>query len=162
MENSKYATHVVDVFAEKKYGGNQLAVARDGASIEDAQMQKIACEFNFSETTFILSHSEIGGGYDVRIFTPKEELPLPGHPTLGTAYVIQKEIVGKQVDSPFATSFEPGDGLDHIGFKVRDPAGMFKSLIRKGATSALVSADRNGVKGIYHLKDPNGNWIGFF
>ena len=66
------------------------------------------------------------------------------------------------VDSPFATPFEPGDGLDHIGFKVKDPAGMFRSLIRKGATSALVPADRNGVKGIYYLKDPNGNWIGFF
>jgi trans-2,3-dihydro-3-hydroxyanthranilate isomerase len=89
---------IVDVFAEKKYAGNQLAVVRYGKDASDVMMQKIAREVNFSETTFIISDQEHVGGYDVRIFTPKDEVPFAGHPTLGTAYVIRKEIVRKPVD----------------------------------------------------------------
>jgi trans-2,3-dihydro-3-hydroxyanthranilate isomerase len=89
---------IVDVFAEEKYAGNQLAVVRYGKDVSDAEMQKIAREVNFSETTFITSDEEHDGGYDVRIFTPKEEVPFAGHPTLGTAYVIRKEIVRRPVD----------------------------------------------------------------
>jgi trans-2,3-dihydro-3-hydroxyanthranilate isomerase len=62
-------------------------------------MQKIAREMNYSETTFILSESPQNGGYDVRIFTPQKEVPFAGHPTLGTAYVIQREIVAKPVET---------------------------------------------------------------
>ena len=89
---------IVDVFAEEKYAGNQLAVVRYGRDLSDVTMQKIAREVNFSETTFITSDQEHDGGYDVRIFTPKEEIPFAGHPTLGTAYVIRKEIVTRPVD----------------------------------------------------------------
>lgn len=89
---------IVDVFAEEKYAGNQLAVVRYGRNVSDTEMQKIAREMNFSETTFVISDQEHDGGYDVRILTPKEEVPFAGHPTLGTAYVIRKEIVRKPVD----------------------------------------------------------------
>jgi trans-2,3-dihydro-3-hydroxyanthranilate isomerase len=58
-------------------------------------MQRIAQEMHFSETTFITSEEERNGGYDVRVFTPETELPFAGHPTLGTAYVLQKEIIHK-------------------------------------------------------------------
>jgi trans-2,3-dihydro-3-hydroxyanthranilate isomerase len=61
-------------------------------------MQRIAKEMNYSETTFILSDVERDGGFDVRIFTPEEELPFAGHPTLGTAFVIQQEIIQSPVD----------------------------------------------------------------
>jgi trans-2,3-dihydro-3-hydroxyanthranilate isomerase len=81
--------YMVDVFAEEKYAGNQLAVFRNAAALSSAQMQRIANEMHFSETTFILSDEKRGGGYDVRIFTPATELPFAGHPTLGTAYVIR-------------------------------------------------------------------------
>lgn len=64
--------------------------------------------------------------------------------------------------SPFATRYAPGDGLDHIGFKVQDPASTFKRLVGKGAVPALVPSDKDGVKGIYYLKDPDGNWVEFF
>ena len=84
---------IVDVFAEEKYAGNQLAVFQDAAGLSQAQMQRLAKEMNYSETTFILSATERDGGYDVRIFTPEEELPFAGHPTLGTAYVIQHDII---------------------------------------------------------------------
>jgi len=88
---------IVDVFAEEKYAGNQLGVFRRAKGLSDKQMQKIAKEMNYSETTFILTDEEKEGGFDVRIFTPEEELPFAGHPTLGTAFVIQQEILKEPV-----------------------------------------------------------------
>jgi len=85
--------HIVDVFAEEKYAGNQLAVFRNTQGLSDEEMQKLARETNFSETTFILADAPRDGGYDVRIFTPTAEVPFAGHPTLGTAYVIRHEII---------------------------------------------------------------------
>ena len=85
--------YIVDVFAEERYAGNQLAVVRGGGDLTDETLQKIALEMNYSETTFVLSDEESEGGYDVRIFTPGEEVPFAGHPTLGTAYVIQHELL---------------------------------------------------------------------
>jgi trans-2,3-dihydro-3-hydroxyanthranilate isomerase len=84
---------IVDVFAEEKYAGNQLAVVRGAAGLSDETLQKITREMNYSETTFILSEEERNGGYDVRIFTPGGEVPFAGHPTLGTAHVIRDEIL---------------------------------------------------------------------
>lgn len=89
--------YIVDVFAETKYAGNQLAVILDAAGLSSETMQAIAKEMNYSETTFLLSREPSKGGYGVRIFTPAEEVPFAGHPTLGTAYVIQKEIIGAPV-----------------------------------------------------------------
>lgn len=92
--------YIVDVFAESKYAGNQLAVfcGAGVAELADTQMLQIAKEINYSETTFIRSPNLRNNGYDVRIFTPKKELPFAGHPTLGTAFVIQQEIISKLVD----------------------------------------------------------------
>ena len=81
--------YIVDVFAENKYEGNQLAVFIPEGKMEPTEMQKIAREMNFSETTFINSGIQDNGGYDVKIFSPDSELPFAGHPTLGTAYVIK-------------------------------------------------------------------------
>ena len=91
--------YILDVFAEEKFAGNQLAVVKDAGGLSDIQMLRIAREINFSETTFILSNEKRNGGYDVRIFTPKEEVPFAGHPTLGTAFVIQHEIIKKHVET---------------------------------------------------------------
>ena len=85
--------YIVDVFAERKYEGNQLAVFLAEDTFSDAEMQKIAREMNFSETTFITSMKD----YKVRIFTPDVELPFAGHPTLGTSLVIQKEIIKSNI-----------------------------------------------------------------
>jgi len=82
--------YIVDVFAEQKYQGNQLAVLIPDRDLAVAEMQQIAREINFSETSFIVSGKQENGGYDVRIFTPDVEVPFAGHPTLGTAYVIHK------------------------------------------------------------------------
>lgn len=88
--------NIVDVFAESKFGGNQLAVFKNTHSLKTEEMQQIAKEMNYSETTFIRSDEKRDEGYDVRIFTPQTELPFAGHPTLGTAYVIQKEFIKSQ------------------------------------------------------------------
>ena len=90
--------YIVDVFAEEKYAGNQLAVVRGGAGLSDKALRKIALEMNYSETAFVLSDWETDGGYEVRIFTPGREVPFAGHPTLGTAYVIRHEILAQPVE----------------------------------------------------------------
>lgn len=68
--------YLVDVFAEEKYAGNQLAVIRNAGVPHTAEMQKIANEIHFSEATFILSDRKRNDGYDVRIFTPSVEVPF--------------------------------------------------------------------------------------
>jgi trans-2,3-dihydro-3-hydroxyanthranilate isomerase len=89
---------ITDVFAEKPLEGNQLATFFDFGTLDGHQMQRIAKETNFSETTFITSSEESRGGYDVRIFTPTEEIPFAGHPTLGTAYLIREKLIRKKVE----------------------------------------------------------------
>jgi len=88
----KLTFYIVDVFAEEKFSGNQLAVFRGGVKLSPEQMQSIAREMHFSETTFIMSEEKRNGGYDVLIFTPSTEVPFAGHPTLGTAHIIRSEI----------------------------------------------------------------------
>lgn len=89
--------YITDVFAEGPYAGNQLATLLDAADLRTDEMQKIARAFNFAETTFITGGS-LEDGFDVRIFTPLSELPFAGHPTLGTSYLIRKEILKSDVD----------------------------------------------------------------
>lgn len=92
MDNAmkEFEFYIVDVFAEELYSGNQLAVFPDADGLSTAEMQRIAGEINYSETTFVSSKAPEGGGYDVRIFTPKTEVPFAGHPVLGTAFVIRQ------------------------------------------------------------------------
>ena len=88
----RYKFYIVDVFAENKYEGNQLAVIMNAHGLSDGDMQRIAKEMNYSETTFILTGEKRNRGYDVRIFTPESEIPFAGHPTLGTAWIIRQFI----------------------------------------------------------------------
>ena len=93
------AIYIVDVFAESKFEGNQLAVVIDKLKLSTNIMQKIAREINFSETTFVTGFDLSKKIFNVRIFTPYEELPFAGHPTLGTAFICQRELIKSQVDS---------------------------------------------------------------
>jgi trans-2,3-dihydro-3-hydroxyanthranilate isomerase len=77
-----------DVFTDRAFGGNQLAVFPDARSIDPALMPSITREFNFSETTFVLPPDDPAHTARVRIFTPGRELPFAGHPTVGTAHVL--------------------------------------------------------------------------
>jgi trans-2,3-dihydro-3-hydroxyanthranilate isomerase len=78
---------VADVFTDRPLAGNQLAVFTDGRGLEDEEMQSLAREMNFSETVFVLP-KEADGHARMRIFTPKNEMPFAGHPTLGCAFVL--------------------------------------------------------------------------
>ncbi|WP_407272122.1 PhzF family phenazine biosynthesis protein [Radiobacillus sp. PE A8.2] len=95
----KLTYYIVDVFAEQKYQGNQLAVFFATENLSTEEMQKIANEMHFSETTFILSKDKQNNGYDVRIFTPESEIPFAGHPTIGTSYVINEAIEKGESDN---------------------------------------------------------------
>lgn len=90
--------YIVDVFAETKYAGNQLAVFTPGRKYSSDEMLLITREMHFSETTFITSDEMSDGCFHVRIFTPEEELPFAGHPTLGTAFVIRELLLHQKVD----------------------------------------------------------------
>ncbi|MBR0847026.1 PhzF family phenazine biosynthesis protein [Bradyrhizobium diazoefficiens] len=78
----------VDVFTDRAFGGNQLAVVLDAGGLSTTQMQSIATEFNYSETTFVLPPRDKANDAEVRIFTPVRELPFAGHPNVGTAFVL--------------------------------------------------------------------------
>ena len=78
----------VDVFTDRAFGGNQLAVVLDAGGLTTAQMQAVATEFNYSETTFVLPPRDRANDAEVRIFTPVQELAFAGHPNVGTAFVL--------------------------------------------------------------------------
>ena len=95
---SRISFFITDVFATGKYSGNQLATLIHDGRRPDEEMQQVAAEFGFSETTFVMAQEPVDGGYPVRIFTPRAEVDFAGHPTLGTAYIIQRYVIGQTVD----------------------------------------------------------------
>ncbi len=86
----RYVT--ADVFTDKVFGGNPLAVVLDAEKLSTAQMQSIATEFNYSETTFVLAPQNLAHTAHVRIFTARVEVPFAGHPNVGTAVVLAREL----------------------------------------------------------------------
>lgn len=86
-----YSFVTVDVFTDRRFGGNQLAVFPDARGLSDAQMQSLANEFNLSETTFVLPPADPSHTARVRIFNRTTEMPFAGHPNVGTAYVLARD-----------------------------------------------------------------------
>ncbi|HEY2977503.1 MAG TPA: PhzF family phenazine biosynthesis isomerase, partial [Burkholderiaceae bacterium] len=84
--------YMADVFAEKPYAGNPLAVVIGDESLPEETMQRVAAEINFSETTFVVPMPLADGAYPVRIFTPAREIAFAGHPILGTASVLRHHL----------------------------------------------------------------------
>jgi trans-2,3-dihydro-3-hydroxyanthranilate isomerase len=80
----------IDVFTDVPYAGNQLAVFPDSDNLTSQQMQQLANEINYSESTFIFNSNDINADFEIRIFTPKQEVPFAGHPTIGTAFALYK------------------------------------------------------------------------
>ncbi len=95
---------LVDVFCERPLEGNQLCVVPEPVDLDDDTMQAIAMEIGFSETTFVTE--TVGDRYSMRIFTPAQELPFAGHPTLGTAFVLVSE---GRVSSPLTQVVRAGE-----------------------------------------------------
>lgn len=156
----KFTFYIVDVFAEEKYAGNQLAVIREADPLSTPEMQKIAKEMHFSETTFILSDEKRKGGYDVRIFSPQKELPFAGHPTLGTAYVIQREIIKKAVDN-IILNLKVGQIPVSFSYVGKQPSRLFMKQVQPtfGKTfsandiSQVVSLDAKEIDGRFPIQE---------
>ncbi|QPF82643.1 PhzF family phenazine biosynthesis protein [Bradyrhizobium genosp. L] len=97
----------VDVFTNRAFGGNPLAVVLDAGGLSTAQMQAIAIEFNYSETTFVLPPQDGANDANVRIFTTRSEIPFAGHPNVGTAFVLATQAA----KAPARLRFEEKAGL---------------------------------------------------
>lgn len=125
-----------DVFTDRKFGGNQLAVIPDGRALSSAQMQAIAGEFNIAETTFVLPPQDPAHTAQVRIFTPRAELPFAGHPNIGTAYVIAMEanMAGRPLAVPLVFEERAGlvrldlikDGDSLLGARLAPPQALVR------------------------------------
>lgn len=90
--------YIVDVFTEKKYAGNQLAVFLDANSLSTEQMQQVAREINFAESTFVTQLDAKKNTATIRIFTPEHEMQFAGHPIIGTSWVLMHKVFENKPD----------------------------------------------------------------
>lgn len=119
----RYVT--ADVFSSTAFQGNPVAVVLDAESLSSEQMQRIAAEFGYSETTFVLAPRNPENSAWVRIFSPSKEFPFAGHPNIGTAYVLAMEIYHAGRLPPETMAFEEAAGLVRIRilFEAGKPIG---------------------------------------
>lgn len=129
MKQLDYLT--LDVFTSERFGGNPLAVVFAADELTSEQMQAIATEFNYSETTFVLAPESSANDARVRIFTPTEEMPFAGHPNVGTAWALAQ--AGD--DRPETLRFEEKAGLVEIHLE------WDHTELRKAEVAAPVSLD---------------------
>lgn len=116
----KLRYHLVDVFTDRVFGGNQLAVFTNGRGIQPELMQSIAKELNLSETTFVLPPETAGNDYRVRIFTPGAELPMAGHPTVGTSFILAREHMIERGQEEITIKLEEGVGTIPVQINFKD------------------------------------------
>lgn len=128
----KYRFHILDVFTTSAFGGNQLAVLPDARGISAEGMQKIAREFNFAESTFVLPAEDSGNTRRVRIFTPKAEIPFAGHPTIGTAAAL---VMTGELGPGDRHSLVLEEGVGPVGVEVERRAGALHATLT--VTNAL-------------------------
>lgn len=157
----RYKYYTADVFSDRPFGGNQLAVFPDGRDLVSAQMQAVAREFNISETVFVFPPKDSANTRRLRIFTPGAELPFAGHPTVGAAVVLAAigelaldanpvNIVFEEGAGPVAVSIELVDGRPVIAkltapklpeFGPPPPSSSKLAAMLSLAESDLLSAD---------------------
>jgi trans-2,3-dihydro-3-hydroxyanthranilate isomerase len=144
---------IVDVFCLDKYSGNQLAVVIPDKEITSKLMQETASEFHFSETTFINKKSD--DGYDVRIFTPGREVPFAGHPALGSAYIIGKEIL-KEFPERIVLNLKAGKipvTMDDGILRMRQNAPEFGRIFNGEEVSKIISLDPDKIDMNYPVQE---------
>jgi trans-2,3-dihydro-3-hydroxyanthranilate isomerase len=129
---------LVDVFTDRKFGGNQLAVFRDADGLDDPSMQAAAKELNLPETTFVVPAVN-GGDHRLRIFTPARELPFAGHPTVGTAFVLA---AGRDATLRLEEQVGTLAVTVRAGFtEMEQPLPTFEPVEDRAAVAASVSLD---------------------
>jgi trans-2,3-dihydro-3-hydroxyanthranilate isomerase len=116
----KLRYHLVDVFTDRAFGGNPLAVFTNGRGIQPELMQSIAKELNLSETTYVLPPENPENDYRVRIFTPGAELPMAGHPTIGTSFILAREHMIKLRGEETTIKLEEGVGTISVQLNFKD------------------------------------------
>jgi len=121
-EQRRYRYYICDVFTDRRFGGNPLAVLPEAEGLSDGEMQQIAREFNFSESTFVLPSTK--HSRKVRIFTPTAEIPFAGHPNVGTAFALATAGAFGEVEEPAMVTFE-------------EKAGVVPMTIRRDASRGL-------------------------
>ena len=130
----RYDFMILDVFTQEAFGGNQLAVLTDARGLSAQAMQKVAREFNFAETTFVLPPSDPAHAGQVRIFTPKNELPFAGHPTVGTACALVmsgRTKLGELI-------LEEGVGPVHVTTRKKDAIHSARLRLNRGPDTSDV------------------------
>ena len=151
-----YPYFIVDVFAEGKYEGNQLAVVLGGKKISEDKMQAIAKEMNFSETVYIISIEN----YEVRIFTPQTEIPFAGHPTLGAAYILKTEFIKERVKTislnmkigKIAVLFKyKGDEISDIWMEHKEPT--FSGFFSPDLLAGVLGVNENDIDGRFKIQE---------
>ncbi len=146
----------VDVFTAKMFGGNPLAVVLDAEGLTPAQMQSIAREFNYAETTFVLPPADAANTAQVRIFTPGRELPFAGHPNVGTAFALaQLGMVREQARFEEGAGLVPVDllreGATVIGAELRAPQPLTVAPAPNAASiAATVSLQESDIRSERH------------
>jgi len=142
-----FAYETVDVFTDRRFAGNPLAIVPDARGLSSAEMQTIAREFNYAETSFVLPPQNPANSAHVRIFTPEEEMPFAGHPNVGTAFALgqRSALWSRPVADGFRFEEKAGlvdirlqrmDGLV-IGAAVRAPRALTTA---EGPPTAVVAA----------------------
>jgi trans-2,3-dihydro-3-hydroxyanthranilate isomerase len=122
-----YSYYTADVFSDRIFGGNPLAVFPEASGLTPPQMQQIAAEFNFSETVFVFPPETPQGTKKVRIFTPSTELPFAGHPSVGTAYILA--LIGAIAPDRETTIYlEEGVGLVPVKIVSEDGKPVYSEL----------------------------------
>jgi trans-2,3-dihydro-3-hydroxyanthranilate isomerase len=148
-----------DVFTDHLFGGNQLAVFLDARGLSSETMQAIAKEMNFSETTFVLPAEKQGTDVRMRIFTPGEELPTAGHPTIGTTFALARAGVIERGRAQFTFGCNIGPVAvamtwkgDDLGFAWMTQAlpTFGDPLADPGRTAAALSLSPAAVAGTGH------------
>ena len=124
----KHRFFTLDVFTDRAFGGNQLAVFPDAAAVPVERMQDIAREFNFSETVFVLPSEDPAHARKVRIFTPGAELPFAGHPTVGTAHLLAATGAVPTVEGDNSFVLEEGVGPVRVSVRKEQGAVVFAQL----------------------------------
>jgi len=142
----KHRFAIADVFTDRPFAGNQLAVFPRADEVPEAAMQRIAREFNFPETTFVLRPRDPRNAARVRIFTPKAELPFAGHPTIGTTAVLtqlgivtDKRFVLEEGVGPIELEVEQRSHLIHARFAITTPVEMAAERPSLPACAAALS-----------------------
>jgi trans-2,3-dihydro-3-hydroxyanthranilate isomerase len=125
---NEYKFFTADVFTDHVFGGNQLAVFPHAQGLDDQTMQRIAREFNLSETVFVFPPQTAGGTRRLRIFTPGRELPFAGHPTVGSAFVLAAIGEVKLAGEETRIIFEEGVGPVGVMVRAKNGQPVFSQL----------------------------------